>query len=303
MSLLAHTESTRLRLQRGEKAATVGLFANTGLSGIKIGAGILGNSYALVADGIESLLDIFSSLIVIGGLRFAATPPDSNHPYGHGKAEPVAAAVVSLGLLGAALGLAAMSLREVLQPHHAPAPFTLIVLVGVIVVKEGLFRTLTKRAEHLGSQAVKADAWHHRSDAITSVAAFVGISIALIGGPGYEAADDVAALFACAIIGFNGLRLLRPALAEIMDAAPAGGLDSETRAIAIGVDGVEGIDKCRLRKMGLDFYVDLHVLVDGGKTVSEGHRIAHDVKDAIRLVHPAVADVLVHVEPMPGALP
>ncbi len=297
MTAPLHSESTRVRLRQGEKAATAGLLANTALSGIKIGAGILGNSYALVADGIESLLDIFSSLVVIGGLRVAATPPDSDHPYGHGKAEPVAAAVVSLGLLGSAAGLAALSLREILTPHHAPAAFTLWVLVGVIVVKETLFRVLANRAEHLGSHAVKADAWHHRSDAITSVAAFVGIGIALLGGPGYETADDFAALFACAIIAFNGVRLLRPAFAEIMDAAPVGGLDREIRAIAMRVEGVLGIEKCRLRKMGLDFYVDLHVLVHGESTVSEGHRIAHDVKDAIRLAHPAVADVLVHVEP------
>jgi len=289
------------RLDRGARWAIVGLCANLVLAGGKMVAGVVGRSYALIADGIESCLDVFGSLVVMSGLRLAAVPPDADHPYGHGKAEPLAAAVVAIALLGAAVGLAAMSVREILEPHHAPAAFTLGVLISVVVVKEVLFRLIRNVGQDIGSRAVEADAWHHRSDAITSVAAFVGISVALVGGEGYEAADDWAALLACVVIGSNGARLLRPALAEIMDAAPPDHVVAAIRDAAAGVGGVDALDKCRVRKTGLNYYVDLHVRVDGAITVLEGHRIAHRVKDAVRANHPEVADVLVHVEPQADA--
>ncbi len=285
------------RLNRGARWAVVGLCVNLVLAGGKILGGVLGHSYALIADGIESCLDIFGSLVVMSGLRWAAVPPDADHPYGHGKAEPLAGAVVAIALLGAAVGLAAMSVREILEPHHAPAPFTLAVLLSVVLIKEILYRVMRKVGREIGSIAVEADAWHHRSDAITSVAAFVGISIAVFGGPGFEAADDWAALLACAIIAWNGARLLRPALAEIMDAAPPEDVMDGMKATAAAVPGVDALDKCRVRKTGLNYYVDLHIRVDGAISVLEGHRIAHRVKDALRANHPEVADALVHVEP------
>lgn len=287
----------RSRIDRGGRWALFGLFANCLLAAAKIASGVGGHSYALVADGFESLLDVFGSLAVISGLRWAATPPDADHPYGHGKAEPLAVVFVALVLLGAALGLAAMSVREILQPHHAPAPFTLVVLAVVVVGKETLFRVLNRVSRDIRSGAVEADAWHHRSDALTSAAAFIGIAIALIGGPGFEPADDWAALAACGVIGWNGMRLLRPAFAEIMDAAPPQQVVEAFRATAAGTTGVIALDKCRIRKMGLEYYVDLHVRVDGDISVLEGHRIAHCVKDTLRVRHPEIADVLVHVEP------
>lgn len=289
------------RLNRGARWALGGLCVNLALAGGKILAGVTGQSYALIADGIESCLDIFGSLVVMSGLRLAAVPPDADHPYGHGKAEPLAGAVVAITLLGAAVGLGAMSVREILEPHHAPAPFTLVVLVFVIAVKEILFRLLRGVGRDIGSGAIEADAWHHRSDAITSVAAFVGISVALLGGDGYEAADDWGALLACGIIGWNGVRLLRPALAEIMDAAPPDDVVAGIRATAAGVPGVDALDKFRVRKAGLNYYVDLHARVDGAISVLEGHRIAHRVKDAVSASHPEVVDVLVHIEPQADA--
>lgn len=285
------------RLHKGARWALLGFCVNMALAGGKIAAGAIGHSYALIADGVESCLDIFGSLVVMSGLRWAAMPPDADHPYGHGKAEPLAGAVVALALLGAAIALAAMSIREIFQPHHAPAPFTLIVLISIVVVKEVMFRMMRGVGREIGSMAVEADAWHHRSDAITSVAAFLGISVALIGGDGYESADDWAALLACLVIGFNGARLLRPALGEIMDAAPPESVIDAIKRTAAGVDGVDALDKCRVRKTGLNYYVDLHIRVDGNIKVFEGHRIAHGVKDAVRSSHPEVADVLVHVEP------
>ncbi|RYD74771.1 MAG: cation transporter [Verrucomicrobiaceae bacterium] len=288
---------TARRLAAAARLALTGALINTALAGLKITAGILGHSYALVADGIESTLDIFGSLIIWGGLQIAARPPDVSHPYGHGKAEPIAAIVVSFALIAAAIGIAIQSIREILTPHHAPAPYTLIVLVTVVIAKEFLFRKVIEVGEEISSTAVKTDAWHHRSDAITSAAAFVGILIALVGGPGYEAADDWAALLACGLIGWNGVHLLMPALHETMDMAPPNHVQDEVRAVAEKVPGVVAIDQCRMRKMGLDLFVDIHVEVNANLTVRDGHRIAHQVKDALREANPAIVDVLVHIEP------
>ncbi len=274
-----------------------GIVINCVLAAAKLSAGVAGHSYALTADGVESTLDIFSSLIIWAGLRLAARPPDATHPYGHGKAEPVAAIVVALGIVAAALALSAESIREIITPHHAPAPFTLAVLVGVVVIKEWLFRRVAKAGERIGSSAIKTEAWHHRADAISSTAAFIGISIALIGGPGFESADDWAALFACLLVGFNGWRLMRPAMDEILDTAPPAALNAFIMKTAAGVPGVIAPEQCRVRKMGLEYYVDIHIEVDGSLTVFESHAIAHAVKDAIRTANPDVADVLVHIEP------
>lgn len=281
----------------GARTTIIGILVNVLLAGIKFLAGILGNSYALVADAVESSTDVFSSLVVLSGLRIAKAPPDEDHPYGHGKAEPLAASVVSVALIVAAIGIAVNSVREIQVPHHAPAPFTLIVLVVVVITKETLFRYVFKTGQSLGSTVIKTDAWHHRSDALTSVAAFIGISIALIGGKGYEEADDWAALFASGVIAFNGIRLLRPALLEAMDTAPSREIVTQILDSAKQVEGVVGLDKCLVRKMGFDYYVDLHVIVNAEMSVKQAHKIGHDVKDRLRSEYPHIKDVLVHIEP------
>jgi cation diffusion facilitator family transporter len=278
--------------------ALFGASVNAALSAIKIGTGFAGHSYALIADGMESGLDVASSLVIWGGLRYAVKSPDADHPYGHGKAEPISALLVSSVLTGAALVLAGLSVREIFSPHRAPpAWITLVVLVFVIAVKEALFRRVRAVGKKIASSAVRTDAWHHRADAITSVAAFTGILIARTGGPACASADAWAALLACGIIGFNGYRLMLPAIAEIMDSAPDPEIERRVRDAAVTVAGVATVEKCRVRKMGLDFYVDLHVGVDGLLTVAAGHQIAHEVKDAVRAAESGVADVLVHVEP------
>src|SRR5205085_12425213 len=249
-------------LQSGARVALFGMIVNFIFAAAKILGGLIGNAYVLIADGIESALDIAGSLVIWGGLKFAARPPDETHPYGHGKAEPIAAVVVAFGVLAASLGLAIESVREIRAPHHGPAPFTLGILIVVIVVKEILFRYVNRIGHNVESTAVKTDAWHHRSDALTSAAAFIGISAALIGGRGWESADDWAALFACGVIAANGVRLLRPALSEIMDTAPRGEIVDRVRNAAGAVPGVIEVEKCFVRKMGLSFYVDLHVRVD-----------------------------------------
>ena len=286
------------RLQRSLRATFIGLAVNVTLTVAKFLAGILGHSQALIADAVESLADIFSSIIVWRGLVVAEAPPDEDHPYGHGKAEPLAAAIVSAMLLLAAGMIAFHSLSGIVEPRVAPSAWTLILLIGVIAVKEILFRFVLHEAAHVESSAVKTDAWHHRSDAITSAAAFLGIGIALIGGPGYEHADNWAALVAAIVIAFNGWRLLRPAFNELMDRSPEREIIDEIRRIAGTIPGVDAVEKCFVRKMGYQLFVDMHVEVDPQMTVVRSHEIAHEVKDKIREAMPSVHDVLVHIEPL-----
>ncbi len=271
---------------------------NVVLSGAKFAAGIFGHSQALIADAVESLADIFSSIIVWRGLVVAETPADEDHPYGHGKAEPLAAAIVSCMLLLAAIMIAYHSLRGIVEPRQAPAAWTLLLLVAVIGVKEMLFRFVLREAGQVESSAVKTDAWHHRADAITSAAAFIGISIAVLGGKGYETADNWAALVAAFVIAFNGSRLLRPAFNDLMDRSPDREVRDQIRQLAETVPGVERVEKCFVRKMGWQLYVDMHVHVNPQMTVLRSHEIAHAVKDKIRGTMPAVNDVLVHIEPL-----
>ena len=282
--------------QTGARMALFGMIVNSIFAIAKILGGFFGHAYVLIADGIESGLDVAGSFVIWSGLKVAARPPDASHPYGHGKAEPIAAMIVAVGVVAAAVGLAIQSVREIFLPHHAPAPYTLVILVVVIVIKETLFRYVNRIGSDIDSTAVKTDAWHHRSDALTSAAAFIGISVALIGGRRWQSADDWAAIFACAVIATNGIRLLRPAFYEIMDTAPRKIVKSVC-SVASSVPGVIDVENCRARKMGLDFYVDLHVGVDGNISVHEGHEIAHRVKAAIQQSNSRVADVLVHIEP------
>ena len=282
--------------QTGARVALFGMIVNSIFAIAKILGGFFGHAYVLIADGIESGLDVAGSFVIWSGLKVAARPPDASHPYGHGKAEPIAAMIVAVGVVAAAVGLAIQSVREIFLPHHAPAPYTLVILVVVIVIKETLFRYVNRIGRDIDSTAVKTDAWHHRSDALTSAAAFIGISVALIGGRRWQSADDWAAIFACAVIATNGIRLLRPAFYEIMDTAPRKIVKSVC-SVASSVPGVIDVENCRARKMGLDFYVDLHVGVNGNISVHEGHEIAHRVKATIQQSNSRVADVLVHIEP------
>jgi cation diffusion facilitator family transporter len=286
------------RLQRSLRATFIGLAVNVFLSAAKLVAGIFGHSHALVADACESLTDIFSSIIVWRGVVVAAEPADEDHPYGHGKAEPLAAAVVSGILMFVAGWIAIEALHNLGKPRSAPEIFTLLVLFGVIVIKEGLFRFVSREADSVENAAVRADAWHHRSDAITSVAAAIGISTALIGGEKFAWADDAAAIAAAGVIAWNGWRLLRPTFGDLMDTAPGREIKNEIQRLAETIPGVAHVEKCFVRKMGYQLYVDMHVEVDPQMTVLRSHEIAHQVKDKIRAAMPTVSDVLIHIEPL-----
>ena len=275
----------------------MGMIMNTLLAAGKIAGGVLGHSHALIADGVESIADLFSSAVVWRGLVVAAEPADEDHPYGHGKAEPIAAAVVSTTLLIAALWIAVTACREIVTPHSTPKPYTLLVLFVVIIIKEALFRFVLQEAHLVQSTVVQTDAWHHRSDAITSLAAALGITVALIGGKGYETADDWAALLASLVIGWNGWTLLRNAGNELMDARPDQDILLQICAVAKSVPEVRRVEKCKVRKMGYQMFVDMHIWVDSQMTVLQAHSVAHQIKDRVREALPAIHDVLIHVEP------
>ena len=291
------------RVQRGLRAIFLGIVVNTILGAAKLLAGIFGHSHALIADAIESFADIFNSLIMWRGVAVAAEPADEDHPYGHSKAEPLAAAFGATTLLVAAAWITVRGGVNIYDwahgiPRAQPQWFTLIALAIVVVVKEGMFRFVAKEGADTDNAAVKTDAWHHRSDAISSVGAAIGITIALLGGPRFVCADDFAAIFAAVIIGWSGWLLLRPALSELMDQAPDPKVIEEIRQLAAGVDGVARVEKCFVRKAGHLLFVEMHVEVDPEMTVRRSHEIAHDVKDKVRETMPSVRDVLVHIEPL-----
>lgn len=283
--------------QAAIKASYFSILGNTLLAIIKGITGIFGNSYALIADAIESTTDVFASLLVLFGLKYSSRPADENHPYGHGRVEPlITFAVVGFLIVSATL-IAYESIAHIRTPHDTPKPYTLIVLGVIVITKEIFYRFISKKSKETKSSSLKADAWHHRSDAITSLMAFIGISIAVVFGEGYETADDWAALFASAVILYNAYLILRPALGEIMDEHVYDDMVNEVRQISKKVPGVMETEKCYIRKTGMTFHVDLHVIVDGQLSVKEGHAIAHNLKNKLLGEMPEIADILIHIEP------
>ncbi|HTQ32270.1 MAG TPA: cation diffusion facilitator family transporter [Opitutaceae bacterium] len=294
-----HVETQR-RATGGARLVLRGAGLNAVLAAVKIAGGVFGHAYVLIADGAESVLDIFSSATAWAGLRWAARPPDANHPYGHGKADTLAALAVALGIFAAAAWIGWGAVYKIMTPHSGPHWATLPLLAVVVAVKLWFSRRMEAAGRAAGSTALGAEARHQGADALTSAAAFVGISIAVIGGPRWAAADGWAALVACGIIVFNGAQVFRRALDEAMDIAAPPALEKEIRAVALRVPGVRGLDKCRVRRSGLNLIVDIQIEVDGGLTVRRGHEIAHDVKDALLRAPLAISDVSVHVEPASG---
>jgi cation diffusion facilitator family transporter len=287
----------RTNEQKAIKATYFSIIGNTTLAIIKGLAGFFGNSYALIADAIESTADIFASLLVLFGIKYSSRPADENHPYGHGRAEPLITFLVVGFLITSATIIAYESIVNIQTPHELPKSWTLFVLGAIIIWKEYSFRLVMKRSKETNSSSLKADAWHHRSDAITSVAAFTGISIALFLGKGYEAADDWAALFASVFILYNSYLIFRPALGEIMDEHLYDDLVEEIRNVSHQVDGIIDTEKCFIRKAGMKYHVDLHARVNGTLTVKEGHDLSHKLKDTLREKIPELGHVLIHIEP------
>lgn len=283
--------------EKAIKTTYFSILTNFILALVKWFAGFFGHSHALIADAIESTADIFSSVLVLLGLNYSKRPADHTHPYGHGRIEPLTTFMVVIFLIVSAYLIAKESIHNILTPHKQPEPWTLFVLLGIILWKELSFQVVMKRSRKLNSTSLKADAWHHRSDAITSVAAFMGISIALIFGKGYESADDWAALLACGVILYNCYKIFRPALAEIMDENRYEDLEKMVRERSLNVPGVQLIEKCYIRKIGMLFQIDLHAVVNPNLSVREGHTIAHNLKDYLMDNLDNIGNVFVHIEP------
>lgn len=300
MSYLCGTQAFTALEDNQQKAVRTTWFSiigNTALAVIKWLAGYFGNSYAMIADAIESTTDIFASVLVLFGLKYAARPADENHPYGHGRAETLVTFLVVGFLITSALIIGHESIQNIRTPHELPEPYTLIILGAIIIWKEISYRLVIRKSKETHSSSLKADAWHHRSDAITSVAAFVGISVALLLGKGYESADDWAALLAAGFILYNSYLIFRPALGEMMDENLYGELIADIRRVAVTVEGVVDTEKCFIRKAGMKYHVDLHATVNATITVKEGHDIAHRLKDTLREQLPQLGHVLIHIEP------
>lgn len=284
-----------------QRNTIVGFFASIGLSLTKLGAGVWGQSSALIADAVESLADTVGSILVWQALRVASLPPDQKHPYGYGKAEALASLGVGVLLVVAAIFIVVKSLHEILIPHEAPAAWTLLVLVGVVFIKEVLFRFVMQGADQFDSDAARADAWHHRSDAITSIAALIGVSVAIwgprwFGIPGLVFADEVAAILASGVILMSAWMLIRPALDELLDAVAHEMVD-RVRTVASGVDGVREVEKVFVRKSGSGYHVDMHLHVDPEVSVRVAHALAGKVKAILKSEIPRLTGVLIHVEP------
>lgn len=283
--------------EKAIRTTYLSIFGNMALAIAKGITGIFGNSYALIADAIESTTDVFSSILVLFGLKYATKPADDNHPYGHGKAEPLLTFVVVGFLVVSATVIAYESIQHIQTPHKVPEKFTLVVLGIIVIIKELFYRFVSKKGKETKSGALQADAWHHRSDAVTSLMAFIGISIAIYMGKGYETADDWAALLASGFIMYNAFRIFRPALGEIMDEHMYDDFIVNIRKTSKTVEGVIATEKCFVRKAGLTFHVDLHLIVKGDISVREGHDIAHKLKNVLQAQFPEISDVLIHVEP------
>lgn len=290
-------ETTLSNEKKAINTIVFSIVGNCFLALIKGIAGFFGNSYALIADAIESTTDIFSSILVLFGLKYANKPADKNHPYGHGKIEPLITFLLVGFLVISATFIAHESIQNIRNPHVLPEKWTLIVLALIIAWKELSFRIVIQKSEETNSSSLKADAWHHRSDAITSVAAFIGISMALMLGKGYESADDWAALFASGFIFYNSYLIFRPALGEIMDEHFYDDLVEDIRRISLTVDGIIATEKCFIRKVGMIYHVDLHAKVNGSISVKDGHNLAHQLKDTLRAEIPQLGHVLIHIEP------
>ncbi len=286
--------------QQSQRIILWGLMINIAFAGIKIGSGIVGNSHALLADGFESLLDIFSSLLMWLACKIAEKPPDVEHPYGHGRVESLAGVFGSFFLILSGITIGWISLSQIASPFSQPskpAPFTLLVLIAVVLIKGFLSRTALRKNKTINSSALSVDAWHHGADAMTSLAAFIGISLSLTGIPQFRMADNWAALFSCALIVFNGTNVLRHSVEEIMDTQASQGVVNHILELAQSVSGVRSAEKCRVRKSGINLIADLHIRVNGDLSVRKGHQISHDVIRHLLAAELQLRDITIHLEP------
>jgi len=285
--------------REASKVTWISMVINLILGLGKVTAGVVGNSWAVIADGLHTISDLLSSVAILVGFRVAQRAPDRTHPYGHGKAEVLAARLVGFLLLVVAAFILHEAGGKLLrrQEIKIPGQIALWAAFVSIVVKEGLYRYKERYAKRTGSASLHADAWHHRSDALTSLAALLGVAGAIISGGRLNWLDPVAAILVAAIILWVTFRVFTSTMGELMDAAPPEWFLADIRNLALDVDGVKDVEKIRCRKAGLNYLVDIHVEVDPKLAVDEAHRIAAAVRDRLIADGDNILQALVHIEP------
>ena len=277
----------------------VGLVINVALSIFKMLAGILGFSYAMIADAIHSISDCLATGIVYVGLRIGEKPADESHPYGHANAETIAAFLVALIILATGVFVGVSAVHLIADKHlETPATIALAAAVASIVTKEGLFRYTLKVGKKNNSPAVITNAWDHRSDAYSSVAALVGILGARLG---VQYLDPVAGLVVSAFIVRISLALLRPNIGILMDEKPRSAVLDQIKATALEVGGVKATNSIKVHRRGSTYTIDMEIAVDSSLTVEQSHEVAGEVKNRLMSEIEHVQDVMVHVNPyQPG---
>lgn len=285
------------------RAAGIGLAVNLALGVVKLVGGIVGASFALISDAVNSLGDALNSAVTVGALWYAQQPADDEHPYGHTRVETVAAAYVSIVIVLSALFVGYEAASRLTLRHTIPPVWTLWIAGANVLIKEVLFRYKRGVGQRTGSLAIIANAWDHRSDALCSLAVVVGLAVVRWGGPPYIWADEAAALVVVSLILWTGGSLLRQSTSELLDPQASDTVLGSIRRIASEVPGVRAVEKLRVRKTGIEYLVDVHIQVDGGMSVASGHQIGHLVKDRLVNELAAVRDVLVHLEPYPHPHP
>lgn len=294
---MARSETVDRLYAQVRNAALVGLGANLGLGVIKLVAGIVGQSFALIADAVNSLGDVVASCVVLFALWVAQHPPDDEHPYGHSRAEGIAATNVALLLILSALYVGWEAFQRLALQHAIPPTWTLAIAGGNVLLKEGLYQYNVRVGRRTGSAAMIANAWDHRSDAFCSLAVLIGLALIRFGGDRFMWADEAASLVVVAAIIWTGVRLFKASASELMDLQADPEFVEAIRAVSLKIEGVRDVETLWVRKSGLEFFADIHIEVDPQMSVAEGHRIGHHVKDELLAEFTKLRDVLVHLEP------
>ena len=275
----------------------IGLLVNLLLSLLKFTVGLLGSSQAVVADAVHSLSDLGTDLAVLLGVKFWSAPPDESHPYGHGRIETLLTAAIGTVLAVVAFGIGYKALVTMQEMHlKQPSAIAIVGSIVSVVLKEALYRWTVRVGKQTKSSAVIANAWHHRSDAFSSVPALAAVSLAVVS-PRLAFIDHVGALAVSIIILKVSWSIMSPSLSQLADRATSRADRETIRRIALGIEGVQAVHAIRTRNLGSGLYVDLHVLVDGDMTVRKGHEISSAVRSALEAGGPDVLDVVVHLEP------
>jgi cation diffusion facilitator family transporter len=297
--LSALNASTAALYRKVTQAALLGLIVNLALGIAKLVGGLLGGSYALVADAVNSLGDVVSTIVVLVALRVAQRPPDNEHPYGHTRAEGIAATNVAVVIIMSALAIAWEVMGRSGGERPLPPGWTLWIAGLNVAIKEGLYRYKYAIGKRTGSAAIIANAWDHRSDALSALAVLFGLAVTRLGGKEFLWADSAASLVVVAAIIYSGVKLFHLSASELMDIQADEPMVEQIRAAAANVPGVRGVDKLWVRKSGLEYFADIHIEVDAQMSVADGHLIGHNVKDQLLARFHVLRDVLVHLEPYP----